>query len=286
MDEIAKLYVYELSMPKSTVRFAPSPTGALHLGHVYSALYSWQAAGQDPDYFHLRIDDLDHTRCRDEFIEAHIADLQWLGISWSSTPIKQSDRLARYQGALSSLRQRGLIYPCYLTRREVNEILSAPQEQNDLKHALTETEKVTRSDKGDVPAWRLDMAKIAAITPPLFWQDRQKGRQEVHIKALDDIIIARRDIGASYHLSVVLDDYDTNIQLVTRGADLFQQTDIHRLLQHLLSLPTPLYDHHQLIRDKQGKRLAKRDDAMSLSQLRATGMCLSDIIECLPDFGT
>ena len=283
--KVASTFYGELPMITPHVRFAPSPTGALHLGHAYSALYSWHACGQNPSFFHLRIDDLDHTRCKSHFVDAQIADLHWLGISWTHPPHKQSDRLARYQAALSSLKQRDLIYPCYLTRREVNEILSAPQETTDLKDALSESEKTARSEKGDVPAWRLDMAKIATITPPLYWQDAQKGTQQVCLDSLDDIIIARRDIGASYDLSVVLDDFDTDISLVTRGDDLFAQTNIHRLLQHLLSLPTPLYDHHQLIRDQQGKRLAKRDNAMSLTHLRDTGYSRADILDLLPSFG-
>ena len=264
------------------VRFAPSPTGLLHLGHVYSALYAWHACGKSPKHFHLRIDDLDHTRCRDHFIDAHITDLQWLGISWANTPLRQSNRLNRYQQALKSLQERNLIYPCFLSRKELNEILSAPQETGTLKTALPDDEKTKREAQGNQPAWRLDIERIKKDLPELHWHDQQKGTQIIDIEMMADVVIARRDIGASYHLSVVLDDYDSGITLVTRGHDLFDQTAIHRLLQHLLDLPTPLYDHHPLITDEAGKRLAKRDDARSLAHYRETGLTRDDILAMLP----
>ena len=264
------------------VRFAPSPTGDLHLGHLYSAFYGWRAAGQNPDQFQLRIDDLDHTRCREHFVARHCDDLNWLGISWTKPPLYQSQRLHRYQSALAFLQERTLVYPCFLSRKEVDEILSAPQDSPSLRGALSEHEINDRVQDGTEPAWRLDMEKIKAHTPTLTWFDQQKGPQQVSCAALDDKIIARRDIGASYDLSVVLDDYDSGITLVTRGEDLFEQTPIHRLLQHLLNLPTPLYDHHPLITDDAGKRLAKRDDARSLASYRAQGMETADIIALLP----
>ena len=263
------------------VRFAPSPTGDLHLGHLYSALYGWQSCGQKPEQFLLRIDDLDHTRCRAEFVQRHIDDLNWMGITWSKAPLYQSQRLHRYQAALSFLQDRELVYPCFLSRREVNEILSAPQETDPLRHALTEAEKQSRQETGTEPAWRLDMAKIAKLAPSLSWFDSQKGEQRVDITSLGAPIIARRDIGASYDLAVVLDDFDSGISLVTRGADLFSQTGLHRLLQHLLGLPTPLYDHHRLICDEDGKRLAKRDDARSVSYYRQAGYHRADIMALL-----
>ena len=251
------------------VRFAPSPTGMLHLGHVYSALYAWHACGKSPMNFQLRIDDLDHTRCRDHFIDAHINDLQWLGISWTKPPLRQSDRLKRYQKALQSLQDRNVIYPCFLSRKE-------------LKTALPDDEKSKREAHGNQPAWRLDIEQIKKDLPELRWHDQQQGTQIIDIEMMADVVIARRDIGASYHLSVVLDDYDSSITLVTRGRDLFDQTAIHRLLQHLLDLPTPLYDHHALITDETGKRLAKRDDARSLAHYRETGLTRDDILAMLP----
>lgn len=280
-------------MPQHHVRFAPSPTGDLHLGHIYSALYGWQAANANPRQFHLRIDDLDHTRCRPHFIQRHIDDLNWLGISWAAEPLYQSKRTDRYQSALSYLQEQELIYPCFLTRREVDAILSAPHNSGEdttdprvkapsLKSAIDDSEAQSRQEAGTVPAWRLDMAKIRKTAPELSWHDAHKGTQHIVWDKMHDTIIARRDIGTSYDLSVVLDDYDTGISLVTRGEDLFQQTHIHRILQHILCLPTPLYDHHPLITDDKGKRLAKRDDAKSLATLRQDGASKADIMALLP----
>ena len=280
-------------MPQHHVRFAPSPTGDLHLGHIYSALYGWQAANANPRQFHLRIDDLDHTRCRPHFIQRHIDDLNWLGISWAAEPLYQSKRTDRYQSALSYLQEQELIYPCFLTRREVDAILLAPHNSGEdttdprvkapsLKSAIDDSEAQSRQEAGTVPAWRLDMAKIRKTARELSWHDAHKGTQHIVWDKMHDTIIARRDIGTSYDLSVVLDDYDTGISLVTRGEDLFQQTHIHRILQHILCLPTPLYDHHPLITDDKGKRLAKRDDAKSLATLRQDGASKADILALLP----
>ena len=269
-------------MAKHYVRFAPSPTGDLHLGHAFSALYAWHQAGQDSQHFQLRIDDLDHTRCRDQFISSQIDDLRWLGISWNKEPLYQSNRLHRYRDALQFLKDKELVYPCYLSRKEVDAILSAPQEAPRLADALTDIEKQDRHDGGTEPAWRLDAQKIRQACPQLQWYDKQKGSQQVELATLDDCVIARRDIGASYDLSVVLDDFDSGISLVTRGEDLFAQTNLHRILQHVLGLPTPLYDHHDLIRDEAGKRLAKRDDAKSLKVMRQSGMSQQDILAILP----
>ena len=258
-------------------RFAPSPTGDLHLGHAYSALYAFQLAGHNPAQFHLRIDDLDFTRCRPEFVQRQIDDLAWLGISWQAPPHYQSKRLARYQSALGYLKDEGFIYPCLLQRKEVAEILSAPQATSSLKGRLSDAEMAKRQDNGREPAYRLDMTKIAANCPELFWHDRKTGKHIVSLSAIGDAVIARSDIGASYHLCVVLDDHDSAITLVTRGRDLAAETGIHRLLQHLLQLDQPCYEHHPLIVDETGKRLAKRDDAKSLSAYREHGHSPDDI---------
>lgn len=264
-------------MTDAIVRFAPSPTGPLHLGHVYAALYAWQLADADPHRFILRIDDLDHTRCRPPFIQEHIDDLHWLGISWQAAPLYQSQRLARYQEALAILRDKGVLYPCYLSRKEVDAILSAPQETPRLRSALSDAQMSARHNEGHTPAWRLDMEKIRATCPPLYWHDATHGTQQVPLETLGDSIIARKDIGTSYDLSVVLDDDDSGITLVTRGEDLFHQTHIHRLIAHLLDVPPPAYEHHKLITDDTGKRLAKRDDARSLSTYRADGYDADEI---------
>ena len=258
-------------------RFAPSPTGDLHIGHAFSALYAWQKAGYDSARFQLRIDDLDHTRCRAHFIDRQIDDLTWLGISWQAEPLRQTARMPRYHQALQYLQDTKLIYPCYLSRKEVDALLSAPQEAPALKHALSDKQTQDRHDKGTAPAWRLDMAKIASQCPKLSWVDIGHGTIQVDINHLGDAVIARRDIGASYDLSVVLDDFDSAISLVTRGADLRAQTNLHRLLQYLLEITPPLYDHHKLITDDEGHRLAKRSDSKSIATYRAQGWDVEDL---------
>lgn len=260
-------------------RFAPSPTGDLHLGHAYSALCAWQAAGQSAAHFKLRIDDLDFTRCKDEFITRHIADLQWLGLSWTEPPLYQSKRLTRYQDALDVLKERGLIYPCLLSRREVNTLLSAPQADGSLRDALSPDETEQRLEAGTQPAWRLDMAKIKDITPMLTWHDEHFGTQKVDLNTIGDAVIARRDIGTSYHLSVVFDDADSDIEMVVRGRDLREETNIHRLLQFLFDLPTPRYAHHALIIDDVGKRLAKRNDARAIQSFREAGFSPTELFD-------
>ena len=260
-------------------RFAPSPTGDLHLGHAYSAFCAWQAAGRSSAHFKLRIDDLDFTRCKDDFITRQIEDLQWLGLSWQEPPLYQSKRLARYQEALEELKNRQLIYPCLLNRREVSQLLSAPQSDGSLRDALSVDETDKRLEAGTQPAWRLDMAKIKTITPALTWHDKYSGTQKVDLNMIGDAVIARRDIGTSYHLSVVFDDADSDIEMVVRGRDLHQETAIHRLLQFLFDLPTPLYAHHALITDEKGKRLAKRDDARAIRSFREAGISPTDLFD-------
>lgn len=260
-------------------RFAPSPTGDLHLGHAYSAFCAWQAAGRSAAHFKLRIDDLDFTRCKDEFVTRQIEDLQWLGLSWDEPPLYQSKRLARYQTALETLKDRQLIYPCLLNRREVNELLSAPQSPASLRDALSPDETDKRLEAGTQPAWRLDMLKIKEVTPALIWHDEHFGTQKVDLDKIGDAVIARRDIGTSYHLSVVFDDADSDIDIVVRGRDLLAETAIHRLLQFLFDLPTPRYAHHALITDNSGKRLAKRDDARAIRSFREAGFSPTDLFD-------
>lgn len=260
-------------------RFAPSPTGDLHLGHAYSALCAWQAAGQSARYFKLRIDDLDFTRCKDEFVQRQIDDLKWLGVAWQDPPLFQSKRFSRYQEALEQLKDQQLIYPCYLSRKEVNEILSAPQATSSLRDALPLEETDKRQEAGNQPAWRLDMRRIKQITPELTWHDDYHGTQFVDLNLIGDAVIARRDIGTSYHLSVIFDDADSNIEMIVRGRDLLAETGIQRLLQFLFALPTPRYAHHALIVDDQGKRLAKRDDARTIRSFREAGFSPSELFD-------
>ncbi len=281
------------SRPMRT-RFAPSPTGELHLGHAYSALTAWQAAGRSDELFCLRIDDLDHTRCRPVYTRQIMNDLTWLGVSWAEAPLLQSQRLQRYAEALNKLKTDKFVYPCYLTRREFSSLLSAPQDGSELAPApstrelLTEAEKKQRETDGHMAAWRLDCDAALASTGPLIWQDYNGKMHKIDKEQMraesGDVVLGRRDIAASYHLSVVLDDADSQTELVVRGADLLASTPLHRLLQVLLELPSPVYLHHPLVCNKNGKRLSKRDHDTSLNSLRKAGFSPKDIITMIPDF--
>jgi glutamyl-Q tRNA(Asp) synthetase len=270
------------SSPQTPVtRFAPSPTGLLHLGHAYSAL----VASRLGDGYVLRIDDIDHTRCRPEFIDRIYRDLEFLGLPWRGDPVFQSHRLALYDDALASLQARDLVYPCYLTRTELAEVLSAPQEAPlTTDSVISATEAKRRSDQGMSPAWRLRTSRALDLVGDITWNDLATGlRRPVDMSGHGDVVLARRDIGTSYHLSVVVDDSLDGITLVTRGTDLTDSTHVHRLLQALLDLPSPDYFHHHLVRDEAGSRLAKRHDAQSIQQLRDAGHRAEDIVASLPD---
>ena len=270
--------------PVPVTRFAPSPTGQLHLGHAYSAL----VASRLGDGYILRIDDIDHTRCRPEFTEQICHDLEFLGLPWRGGPVFQSHRLAAYAEALASLRARDLVYPCYLTRAELASVLSAPQEAPvATDRAIPAAKAERRSDKGMSPAWRLRTDRALDLVGALTWKDLAADpgadqHRPVDMSAHGDVVLARRDIGTSYHLSVVVDDSLDGVTLVTRGADLEASTHVHRLLQALLDLPSPAYFHHGLIRDAAGDRLAKRHDAESIKQLRDAGQSADDIVMSLP----
>ena len=268
-------------MPLNTItRFAPSPTGDLHLGHAYSALVATSLGNG----FTLRIDDIDHTRCRPQFVEGIYQDLRWLGLEWRGDPVFQSHRLEAYSAALDDLRRRDLVYPCYLSRAELAEVLSAPHvAPTATDRVLPTSEQTRRAEAGREPAWRLRTDEALRITGPLAWRDLRSGRDiAVDMHAHGDVVIARRDIGTSYHLSVVIDDQMDRITLVTRVADLAESTHVHRLLQALLNIPSPDYLHHDLVKDDAGTRLAKRDAARSLRQMREDGICATDIVENMP----
>ena len=297
-EKVLKAVMSSVALPAvlrpARTRFAPSPTGDLHLGHAYSALTAWRAAGRSDKLFCLRIDDLDHTRCRAVYTEKMIDDLQWLGISWTETPLVQSARLKRYARALDQLRAEGLVYPCYLTRREISTMLSAPQDGDSplaapsTKGLLSISEQAEREAKGQIPAWRVDSKSALARTGKLAWSDSDGHKQEIDadqfITDIGDVILGRRDIAASYHLSVVLDDADSQIDLVVRGADLAPSTPVHRVLQAVLGLPVPTYLHHPLVRDETGRRLAKRDQDRSLRAYRDAGMRPEELQDLMPDF--
>ena len=274
---------------KSVERFAPSPTGPLHLGHAFSAL----TAARHADRFLLRMEDIDTARCRPEWEAAILDDLHWLGLTWQQPVLRQSERLHLYRDAVGRLTEAGLTYRCICTRADIKAALSAPQEGAPMHGPDGLIYPGTCRNAGHVAtdaAIRLNMAAaIAAIGDVSrigFTElDFEPGRHALDAEALlhnvGDIVLARRDIGTSYHIAVVIDDAAQGVTHVTRGRDLFPATPLHRLLQVLLNLPEPLYRHHRLIRDENGKRLAKRDDARALATLRAEGWSREDVLRAI-----
>jgi glutamyl-Q tRNA(Asp) synthetase len=258
----------------TVTRFAPSPTGRLHLGHAYSAILAHDRAREGGGTFLLRIEDIDGTRSRPVFIVGIEQDLRWLGLTWDGPAVLQSTRLDVYAHALDRLRGMGLLYPCFCTRAEIAASLAAPHAPGDGVYpgtcrTLSAAEAAARM--AEPHCWRLDMSKAIARTGPLDWHDEIGGHIAADPRAHGDVVLARKDAPASYHLAVTLDDAWQGVTHIVRGADLFAATDVHRLLQALLDLPTPLYRHHPLLTDASGKRLAKRDGAPTLAALRDAG---------------
>lgn len=262
-------------------RFAPSPTGWLHLGHAFAALFAFEEARNAGGRFLVRLEDIDQTRVRPEYEAAIFDDLHWLGLKWEQPVRKQSEHLDDYRAALARLESLHLLYPCFCTRKEIqDEIARAGQAPHGPDGPLypgtcrskTEQERRERLAGGQAYALRLNVAKaVAQIGRALLWEDLDRGIQRVEPGVFGDVVLARKDTPASYHLAVVVDDALQGITLVTRGDDLFAATHLHRLLQELLGLPVPKWRHHRLIVDEAGKRLAKRDDAHSLRRLRESG---------------
>ena len=251
-------------------RFAPSPTGRLHLGHAYSALQAHDFAREAGGRFILRIEDIDGTRSRPEHVAAILADLDWLGLQWDEPPTFQSQRLGLYQDALDRLRGMGLLYPCFCTRADIAASLSAPHGPDGPLYPGT-CRGLVDPDLTRPHSWRLDMAKAIARTGPRTWHDAHAGTIEADPLSHGDVILARKDAPASYHLAVTVDDAAQGVSHVVRGADLFAATHVHRLLQALLGLPTPEYRHHALLAGPDGVRLAKRHGAPTLEALRLAG---------------
>lgn len=267
-------------------RFAPSPTGPLHLGHAYSAMLAHDRALAEGGTFLLRIDDLDQTRCRPEWEAQIFDDLTWLGLDWPRPVLHQSARLPHYRAALKTLWDQGLLYQCSCSRADIRAAVSAPQEGAPLLGPdgviYPGTCRPVTPPQGPMPeesALRLDMARACEmLDTPLFYQEKNEIITLRDLpQTVGDVVLARREMGASYHLSVVVDDADQGITHVIRGEDLQEATQIHVLLQRLLGLPTPAYHHHALIRDDAGKRLAKRDDARAIATYRAQGASPRDI---------
>ncbi|MBP7002352.1 tRNA glutamyl-Q(34) synthetase GluQRS [Amaricoccus sp.] len=257
-------------------RFAPSPTGRLHLGHAFSALV---AAGTGAEFI-LRIEDLDATRCRPAYEAGILDDLAWLGLTWPHPPLRQSTRAPAYAAALARLRALRLLYACRCTRRDI--ALSAPQEGAEGPVYPGTCRGLFLPEDG--AALRLDLRAALALAGPLAWQEI--GPWHAGLRPIDpeqlaaelgDPVLARKDLGTSYHLAVVVDDAAQGITHVVRGEDLRPVTPLHRLLQALLDLPAPLWLHHRLIRDETGRRLAKRDDARALATLRAEGVTPAEV---------
>lgn len=266
-------------------RFAPSPTGLLHLGHAFAAFMAWEEAARSSTSCLLRLEDIDVSRTRPEFTDAIFADLAWLGLSWPTPVWLQSQRMPAYADALTTLDRLGLLYPCFCTRHDLLAI-DAPQGPDGPLYPGTcrTLSPMQRDDliaSGKPFALRLDSTRAISLAGPLTWTDLNAGPQSANPALLGDAVLARKDIRTSYHLAVVVDDAAQHISVVTRGDDLFASTHLHRLLQALLNLPVPLYRHHRLIRDDLGRRLAKRDGARSLQSLRQNGLSPADIRQLL-----
>lgn len=268
-------------------RFAPSPTGYLHVGHAYSAFFAYEAAMNAGGRFLLRIDDLDKGRCRPEFVTAIREDLHWLGLVWEEPVRRQTEHLSEYAAALDRLQDMGVLYPCFCTRRdiarEIAESQQAPHGPDGHIYPgtcrdLLRFERQRRIEAGEPYALRLDVAKARRLVEgDLAFTDRKRGRVEAQPELLGDVVVARKDVGVSYNLAVVVDDAAQGVTLVTRGADLFHATHVQRLLQALLGLPVPEYEHHSLLVDEAGKRFAKRDRAKTLRALRESGTTSRDL---------
>ncbi len=267
-------------------RFAPSPTGLLHLGHAFAALFAEARAREAGGRFLLRIEDIDPTRCRPEFDAALLEDLAWLGLSWEEPVRRQSEHMDDYRAALARLGSQGLVYPCFCTRREIAaEIAAAAAAPHGPDgpiypgtcRTLGETERRERIAAGVLHALRLDTAEASRRAGRLSWTDREGGPQDARPEMFGDVVLARKDTPASYHLAVTVDDALQGVTLVTRGEDLFAATHVHRLLQALLGLPTPTYLHHRLLVGPEGQRFAKRDRALTLRSLREAGRAPAEV---------
>lgn len=267
-------------------RFAPSPTGRLHLGHALAAGFAWQQAAKEGGTFLLRFEDIDPTRCRAEYEAGILEDLAWLGLVWAQPVRRQSEHLGWYAQALDRLEQMEVIYPCFCTRSEVQAEIArighaphgpeGPLYPGTCRH-LSREQRRERITEGIPYAMRLNVDAAVRMTGELHFFDRVAGKTRATPEELGDVVLARKETPASYHLCATLDDALQGVTLVTRGVDLFPATHIHRLLQALLGLPTPQYHHHRLLLDAQGKRFAKRDQSVTLRALRESGLAPADV---------
>jgi glutamyl-Q tRNA(Asp) synthetase len=275
-------------------RFAPSPNGPLHLGHALSALSGFDAAQRLGGRYLVRIEDIDVARCREEFIAGIYEDLAWLGIAWEEPVLRQSQHFATYVESAEQLEAEGLLYPCFASRSEIEAAASPGAVDPDgaplypgLHKSLPRSAIAARMHNGERFALRLDMDRALAVArkrlggrPLTFTELDESGRPQVmeaQAELWGDAVILRKDVPASYHLAVVVDDARQGVTHVTRGRDLFQATGLHRLLQVLLRLPEPLYQHHRLLVDAEGRKLAKSGGDTGLAALRAAGISPADV---------
>jgi len=270
----------------TVTRFAPSPTGYLHLGHVRSAFEGWRAARRDGGRFLLRLEDIDRTRCREEYATAILEDLAWLGLDWDGPVRRQSEHFEDYRCALNQLAEMGALYPCFCTRREIQAEIAraagAPQGEAGPLYpgtcrGLSDGEAAAKRRSDFDYALRLDLPRALALSGPLDWVERGH-RRPADPLTLGDVVLARKEAPTSYHLAVTVDDAIQGVTLVTRGEDLASATHIHRVLQALLGLPAPEYRHHPLLTDAAGRRLSKRDGALTVRSMRERGMSPAEVI--------
>lgn len=274
----------------TTTRFAPSPTGYLHLGHAHSALFGWRAAKARGGRFLLRVEDIDPNRCRPEFEVALKEDLAWLGLDWDGPVRRQSEHMADYAAALARLAALGVTYPCFCSRKEIQEEIAragnaphlvaagpeGPLYPGTCRH-LDKGLAAGRVAAGTPHAIRLDVARASALVGPLTWNDIGRGTVVATPEILGDVVLARREVPTSYHLAVTVDDQLQGVTLVTRGEDLFHATHVHRLLQALLGYAAPDWWHHGLLLNAEGQRLSKRDGATALRALREAGKAPAEV---------
>ncbi|CAN5394254.1 tRNA glutamyl-Q(34) synthetase GluQRS [soil metagenome] len=270
-------------------RFAPSPTGFLHKGHAFSALTAWSAAKGAGGRFLLRIEDTDFTRCRPEYEAAIFEDLAWLGLDWETPALRQSEQRAAYDAALDRLRDMGVLYRCFRTRKELMALAGGAPHADDPNdpHAFSygpmpAEEEAERLARGEAFAWRLSLdaaRERLGDLGRLTWVEEAADSGAVHAtpERLGDMVVGRKDIGAGYIIASVVDDARQGVTHVIRGEDLIATTSIQRVLQALLDLPTPVYRHHPLLLGPDGKRYAKRDRSVTLAELRASGMTAEDL---------
>lgn len=273
------------------LRFAPSPNGALHLGHAYSALLNQRHAAETGGRLMLRIEDLDRTRCKPAFEAAILDDLDWLGLRFDGAPRRQSEHAEDYAAALQRLDQKGLVYPCFCSRVEVARAAAGRDPDGAPLYggacrALPPRERQSRLARGDKAAWRLDMARAVALAPArIGWIEYGEGdvaeERAADPAAWGDVVLKGRDLGASYHLAVTVDDALQDVTDVVRGRDLLAATSVHRLLQEALGLPSPRYRHHRLVLDADGGKLSKSRGSPTIRSLRANGVTAEAVLRTL-----